>query len=140
MIQVKPIETAHELSEAHKIRHLVFVEEQHCPEDLEWEFEDESHHFIAFVNDAPAGTARWRDSGKGIKLERFAVLKEYRKTGIGSALLQAILADVPKHKGEIYLHAQLSAKAFYLKHGMIPEGEHFWEAGIEHVKMVYSGS
>lgn len=137
MIDVKRIETLAELDEAHRIRKEVFVKEQNCPEDIEWEFEDESHHFLATFNNIPAGTARWRETEKGIKLERFAVLKEFRNKKIGSALLKMILNDVPKDGRKIYLHAQLPAKNFYLKHNFKPEGENFWEADIEHVKMVF---
>jgi hypothetical protein len=31
------------------------VVEQNCPPELEWEFEDESTHFLAKVDDEPAG-------------------------------------------------------------------------------------
>ena len=135
---VKPVETTDQLDEAHKIRKEVFVKEQNCPEDIEWEFEEESHHFLATVNNIAAGTARWRETENGIKLERFAVLKEFRNKKIGSALLKAILNDVPRDGRKIYLHAQISAKDFYLKHLFKPEGENFWEADIEHVKMVFN--
>ena len=136
MLTVHPVQNAEMLAAAHRIRKTVFVHEQHCPEDIEWEFEEESHHFLATVNDTPAGTARWRETGKGIKLERFAVLKEFRGSDVGTALLHTVLKDVPKDGRKIYLHAQISAEGFYLKNGFTPEGEHFWEADIEHVTMV----
>lgn len=113
------------------------MKEQHCPEDIEWEFEDESKHFLATVNGVPAGTARWRETDKGIKLERFAVLKPYRNSGTGAALLKAILLDVPDDGRKVYLHAQITAEGFYARHGFRPEGPHFYEADIEHVKMVW---
>ena len=138
MIDVKPIQTQYQLDEAHRIRKEVFVKEQNCPEDIEWEFEEESHHFLATFNSIPAGTARWRETENGIKLERFAVLKEFRNNHIGSAILKMILNDVPKDGRKIYLHAQLPAKNFYLKYHFKPEGENFWEAEIEHVKMVFT--
>jgi predicted GNAT family N-acyltransferase len=137
MTEIKPVKTQAQLDEAHRIRKEVFVKEQNCPEDIEWEFEDESHHFLATFNSIPAGTARWRETEKGIKLERFAVLKEFRNKNIGSALLKAILNDVPKDGRKIYLHAQLPAKNFYLRHNFKSEGNNFWEADIEHVKMVF---
>ncbi|MEI6506960.1 MAG: GNAT family N-acetyltransferase [Bacteroidota bacterium] len=136
-VNVKLIETQAELDEAHRIRKEVFVKEQGCPEEIEWEFEEESHHFLAKVDENAAGTARWRETQNGIKLERFAVLKEFRNNNVGAALLTMILNDVQKDGREIYLHAQLTAKNFYLKHHFKPKGEHFWEADIEHVKMVF---
>lgn len=135
MIIVKLVETPDELKVAHQIRKEVFVIEQECPEEIEWEFEEESHHYVALLNNEIVGTARWRETEKGIKLERFAVRKDFRNQHVGAALLQRLLNDVPKDGRPIYLHAQLAAKNFYLRHGLEPKGEHFWEGGIEHVKM-----
>jgi predicted GNAT family N-acyltransferase len=115
----------------------VFVIEQNCPEDIEWEFEDESTHYIALENGEALGTARWRTTDNGIKLERFAVLKEHRNKEVGKALLLRLLTDTNPFGKKRYLHAQLPAKNFYQRHGFKPEGEHFWEADIEHVKMIY---
>ena len=137
MITVERIQSADLLAKAHYIRKVVFVMEQNCPEDIEWEFEDESAHYIALENGEAIGTARWRTTEKGIKLERFAVLKEHRNKEVGKALLLRLLADTNHLNQKRYLHAQLPAKNFYLRHGFKPEGEHFWEADIEHVKMVY---
>lgn len=138
MIVANPIQTAENLDEAHRIRKEVFVKEQGCPEDIEWEFEEESHHFLVTVDGKPAGTARWRETENGIKLERFAVLKEYRDKKVGETLLKVVLQDVPKDGRVIYLHAQISAEGFYLKNNFTPKGEHFWEADIKHVKMVWN--
>lgn len=137
MITIERIQSVDLLAKAHHIRKVVFVMEQNCPEDIEWEFEEESTHYIAIENGETVGTARWRTTDKGIKLERFAVLKEHRSKEVGKALLLRLLADTDQFNQKRYLHAQLPAKNFYLRHGFKPEGEHFWEADIEHVKMVY---
>ena len=108
MIEVLKIKTAEELTTAHEIRHDVFVVEQAVDEGLEYEFEEESVQLLALVNKLPAGTARWRKTANGIKLERFAVRSEFRSAGVGSALLETILNDVPKDT-YLYLHAQLTA-------------------------------
>lgn len=137
MIRIEPIKTKQSLDEAHYIRKQVFVVEQGCPEDIEWEYEDESHHYIAYYNEVPAGTARWRVTNYGIKLERFAILKEFRNKEIGKALLIKLLKDTDPLAKKRYLHAQIAARNFYLRNGFLPVGETFWEAGIEHVKMEY---
>jgi predicted GNAT family N-acyltransferase len=137
MITIERIQSGDLLAKAHQIRKIVFVEEQQCPEDIEWEFEDESTHYIALENGEALGTARWRQTPNGIKLERFAVLKEHRNKEVGKALLLRLVADTNLFNQKRYLHAQLPAKNFYLRHGFKPEGAHFWEADIEHVKMVY---
>jgi len=82
------------------------------------------------------GTSRWRQTDEGIKLERFAVLKNYRMKGVASVLLSRMLSDLIEKTQKIYLHAQLHAAPVYAKFGFEPVGENFWEAGIEHVKMV----
>ena len=138
MVQVEKINIMVDLEAALEIRRQVFVKEQECPEDEEYEFDDESIHFLARVNDQPAGTARWRVTEKGVKLERFAVLQEFRKRGVASALLETILDELllqgPKM---IYLHAQVQAMPLYEKFGFVKEGEIFYEASIPHYKMVF---
>ena len=66
------------LDEAFVIRRKVFVDEQHCPPDLEYQNDDVSTHFLAKCDGVPCGAARWRKTENGIKLERFAVLPEFR--------------------------------------------------------------
>ncbi|HXH99985.1 MAG TPA: GNAT family N-acetyltransferase [Sphingobacteriaceae bacterium] len=124
------------LKKAFAIRREVFVEEQHCPPELEWEFEDESTHFLATYDNTPAGAARWRKTAKGYKLERFAVLQSSRGKGVGQELVKAVLNDLPVDAEYIYLHAQLGAMGLYEKFGFEKEGEQFEEAGIQHYKMV----
>ena len=118
------------------IRREVFVDEQNCPPELEWEFEDESTHFLAKVNGEPAGASRWRETDKGYKLERFAVLQKFRGFGVGQELVKTVLADLPADATYIYLHAQIQAVSLYEKFGFEKIGAEFEEAGIRHYKMV----
>ena len=121
---------------AHQIRHEVFVIGQNCPEELEWEFEEESTHFLVFDNKKAVATARHRKTEKGYKLERFAVLASERGKSYGKKVLQAILSDLADFNGLIYMHAQVQVLPFYEKLGFEKEGEIFEEAGIMHYKMV----
>lgn len=124
------------LEKVFAIRREVFVEEQECPPELEWEFEEESNHFLATICHIPAGACRWRKTDKGYKLERFAVLKQFRGLGVGQMLVRTVLTDLPEDANYIYLHAQLEAIWLYEKFGFQKEGEQFEEAGIQHFKMV----
>lgn len=135
-IQVIKVSSQEDLETVFAIRRKVFVEEQDCPPELEWEYEDESVHFLAKVNSAPAGAARWRKTEKGYKLERFAVLKEFRGMGVGQHLVEAVLSDLPDDAAYIYLHAQITAIGLYKKLNFVAEGDLFEEAGIQHYKMV----
>jgi len=135
-IQVKQVSDPIDLEKVFAIRREVFVVEQNCPPELEWEYEDESTHFLATVDDIPAGAARWRKTDKGYKLERFAVLPEFRGLGVGQELVKAVLDDLPADANYIYLHAQIQAVGLYQKFGFDITGPEFEEAGIRHYKMV----
>lgn len=136
MTEVFKITRADQKDAAFAIRHRVFVLEQKVDAAEEYDPEDHiSTHFLASVNGHPCGTARWRFKEAGIiKLERFAVDKAYRGTGVGSALLKAVLADLPLAQ-KVMLHAQLHAVPFYQKFGFVCYGPEFDEAGIRHYAM-----
>jgi predicted GNAT family N-acyltransferase len=134
-IEVRKVSDPADLEKVFAIRRQVFVVEQNCPPELEWEFEDESTHFLATVNGEPAGASRWRKTDKGYKLERFAVLEQFRG-GVGKALVQAVLDDLPADATYVYMHAQLPAVTLYEKFGFEKTGPEFEEAGIRHYKMV----
>lgn len=135
IIQIRRVSTEEELKTVHKIRHDVFVMEQAVDQALEYEFEEESKHFIALFLGEAAGTARWRYTEKGIKFERFAVLEKFRNQGVGEALLKAMLNDIPEGN-YVYLHAQLPAMNLYTRGGFKAEGDLFYEADMPHYKMV----
>ena len=136
-IQIQLITTSDMLQQAFDIRREVFVIEQMVSETEEYDKEDVSTHFIALFDGKPIGTARYRTTPNGIKLERFAILKPFRSMGAGSAILQHILMELSAFEGLIYLHAQLTAMGLYSKFGFEAIGEQFEEAGIQHYKMTY---
>jgi predicted GNAT family N-acyltransferase len=135
-IEVNKVTDPEVLQKVFAIRREVFVDEQNCPPELEWEYEDESVHFLAIVDEEPAGAARWRKTTNGYKLERFAVLKEFRGWGVAQALVKTVLADLPADADYVYLHAQIPAVSLYEKFLFEKLGEEFEEAGIRHYKMV----
>jgi predicted GNAT family N-acyltransferase len=129
--------------EVRTIRTEVFVVEQLVDEEEEYDlYEATARHFLAFLEGEPAGTARWRQTEKGFKLERFAVLQRFRGKGIGKALVNAVLSEViPQAKAAgkpIYLHAQVQALPFYAGLGFAPYGELFEEANIVHQAMAFT--
>lgn len=136
LLQVIKIRTKEELESAFVVRRKVFVEEQGVAPELELENEDVSTHFLALMDNQPCGACRYRKTDKGYKLERFAVLKEFRGKRVGQAMVAAVLDDIPDSAETIYLNAQVDAVSLYSKFGFAAQGEHFFEAGIEHVKMV----
>lgn len=141
MIAVRRIEQEADMKKAFKIREEVFVIEQEVAPDEEYdEFEETSQHFLAVDEEGkPCGTARWRFTNKGIKLERFAVLKSYRGKGVGYALVKAVLENIEQSdeaSGKVkYLHAQLPAVPLYAKFGFKKKGDMFVECNIQHFEM-----
>ena len=135
-LNIQKVTTQEELEQAFAIRKIVFVEEQNCPPELEWENEEVSTHFLALMDNIPCGACRWRKTDQGYKLERFAVLKEHRGKRVGQAMVAAALDDLPSDADYIYLNAQVDAMGLYAKFGFVAEGEAFEEAGIKHFKMV----
>jgi predicted GNAT family N-acyltransferase len=95
--------------------------------------------FCLNLEKKPVATARRRKTEKGIKLERFSVLKDYRNKGIGTELLKFVLKDVIPLSKYIYIHSQINALNFYLRNGFKVIGKMFIEADIEHYFMRYEG-
>jgi len=137
MIEIKkfPFSDKENLEKAFAIRKEVFVVEQRCPPDLEYEFEEDCIHFLLKENGEAIVASRYRKTDKGIKLERFAVLKEHRKKGLGHKILQFMLDDLNNFDGKIYMHAQVDVIPFYEKMGFVKHGDLFEEANIMHYKM-----
>ncbi|MGI4738654.1 MAG: GNAT family N-acetyltransferase [Janthinobacterium lividum] len=134
-----------DLDAAFTIRENVFVGEQDVPAEAEYDAHDRAattRHYLAQVDGQPAGAARWRPTENGVKLERFAVLPAFRNHGVGTALVQQVLADVRAEApaaDQVYLHAQLRAIPLYERTGFQKVGDIFEECDIQHYKMVLGG-
>lgn len=135
-LRVKIVRTLAEREQSLALRRIVFSEEQGVPEAIEIdEFETVATSVLACRAGRPVGTARWRTTPTGIKLERFAVLPEERRTGVGAALLKFILARIEPSTA-VYLNSQEAAIPFYRRFGFRVRGRLFYEAGLPHRKMV----
>ena len=70
------------------------------------------------------------------KLERRAILKPFRRKGIGRRLIYYLNEELSKRQVEqVVLHAQYSVVAFYKSCGFAESDSPFWEVDIKHVKM-----
>ena len=119
----------------HQVRKQVFIVEQKVPAELEFDEADPlAVHVVAFINSQPVATGRIAPDGK---IGRMAVLKNFRKKGIGQKILQR-LVDIGCHNGlkKLYLSSQCHAIPFYEKVGFTPQGPVYEEAGIDHRLMV----
>ena len=112
-VNVKIVKSHSEKELVLSIRKDVFIRGLNIPEYLEIDKnEDMATYVLAYVKNKPVGTARWRKTKKGIKLERFAVLEKYRSNGIGTKMTKFILKNLKKTQ-PIYLYAQDSATVSY---------------------------
>ena len=136
-VNVKIVKNDQEKELVLSIRKIVFIKELNIPEHMEIDDnEDLATYVLANIGSEYVGTARWRDTNSGIKLERFAVLSEYRSYGVGTAMTKFILNELD-HSKLIYLNAQESAISFYEKLGFDSVGPKFNEVGIAHQKMIF---
>ncbi|CAI5451355.1 unnamed protein product [Caenorhabditis angaria] len=104
------------------VRRKVFIEEQKCPVHTEWnEQEDaDSIYFICLKGERVVGIARIRNVGKDLrKLERVAVLNEFRRRGICSELIRnaMIYVQTTQPDASIYAYAQVYAIQVYVNLG-----------------------
>ena len=123
------------LPDLRRVRETVFVHEQGVPLALEWdELDPQCHHVVARDSGGEAiGTGRLTPKRT---IGRMAVLSDWRGRGVGDAMLRALLEQARANGWhEVSLHAQASAIDFYARHGFLPVGERFEEAGIEHQSM-----
>ena len=134
-IKINTVTTDQDYRDCLYIRNKVFIEEQNINKKLEYDDKKvNAIYIVAKINLITIGTARYRPTDFGMKLERFAVLKEYRMFGVGSAMVLYILKKLENQKS-IYLNSQKDVVNFYKKLGFEIIGEAFYEAGIAHYKM-----
>ena len=138
--KIVSVDTAYLLRKSFEITQFVFVNEQGISEGIVHDDPNKSSHYFVAIDeeDNAIGTARWRVTSEGVKLERFAVLPAYRNKGLGRDLLIFILNDIRSRFSSgvlVYLNAQLEAVNLYGRQGFLPVGSRFIEANIVHQKM-----
>jgi len=138
-IHVRTVSSKKALATAFAIRLRVFVKEQGVPEEIELDRDDaRATHFLAVHSGKAVGTARVVMRRGGAKIGRMAVLKSYRRKGVGKRLLKRAV-QMARQSGakKIYLHAQVAVIGFYENLNFRCVGPVFDEAGIPHRKMVF---
>ncbi len=135
--EYKIVESSTDLLKSFFVRGVVFVEEQNCPYEEEFdEFDYTSSNFLGLIEKEPIACARVRLFKDYVMIERLAVRKGYRGQNIGRNMLSFVLAHFEKLGFEkIVLHAQSYLLNFYQDFGFIKKGESFIETNIEHYYM-----
>ena len=117
------------------IRDAVFVREQGVPAELEWDGLDEGcRHALAISHQGDAiGCGRMLANGH---IGRIAVLPQWRKQKVGTAIMEALLDYARTHDyPQVDVDAQTYAVPFYRKFDFVDEGKEFIDAGLPHIKM-----
>ena len=122
------------------IRNAVYIGEQECPYEEEYDGNDlSSTHLLAYMGDEPIGCLRMRFFADFMKFERMAIRKEFRKSRAAILLAQAGL-KLARKKGYrlAYAHSQVRLVDFWARFGFRPlEGaKNFAFSDFEYVEIV----
>ena len=139
-LTLKPVVAPIDQWWAINIRQQVFRNEQNVSfeEDEIYEEEIESKTYLIYLKDKPIGTIRHRLVNDNYKIERFAILKEYRAKGYGKQAFNFLVEQIASkfNPCTITVNSQEAVIGFYEKCGFEQVGEMFVEAGINHIKMI----
>lgn len=134
--------TAQQTYDMLRLRGVVFVDEQQVPASLEIDgrdLEGETHHLFGYAGDELTAYARLLepDEHGASHIGRVVVAADGRG-GTGTELVRrSVAACESLWPGEpIMLGAQDHLRGFYGRHGFVPVGEVYDEAGIPHIDMV----
>ena len=135
------IKSSEDLNISLKIRKKVFCEEQKISEKIEFDNLDYlCEHFLIDKDKSYIATARVRPKSKKVfKIERVAVLPEFRSLKVGSLLINEIIRFYLNNKKNcsIILHSQVAVEEFYKSLNFTSYGDQFYEDGIPHIAMEY---
>ncbi len=118
------------------VREAVFIREQNVPVELEWDGLDENcRHALALSHKGDAiGCGRMLANGH---IGRIAVLPQWRKKKVGTAIMEALLDYAHAHRyKQVDVDAQTYAVPFYQGFEFVERGEIFLDAGLPHIKML----
>ena len=138
-LSLKPVITPYDMSVVQHIRQEVFIKEQNVSINDEFILEEEKEniHFLIYLNKTPIGTIRYHQDEIGFKIERFAILKEYRSKGYGKKALEFLVNKIAAKYNPctVYFNAQIQLVDFYKTLGFETEDDIFIEANIKHLRM-----
>ena len=127
-LNYKLVTNDREREAAFEVRTQVFVEEQGVSKDLELdEHDSEALHMVVKDGDKVIGTARVLFLATNqAKLERMAILRPFRRRGIGRGIISFLNEELRNRQVEkVVLHAQYLAIAFYESCGFEKSGSPF---------------
>ena len=122
------------------VRGGVYMGEQECPYDEEYDGNDLSAtHLLGYVGHEPAGCLRVRYFADFAKIERLAIRAEFRKTRVATQLIRAmILLCRKKGYSRIYAHSQARLVNFWTRFGfrVMEGGQDFVFSDFDYVEII----
>jgi predicted GNAT family N-acyltransferase len=139
-VTVTVARTFEDLMRVTSLRSAVYIGEQECPYEEEFDGNDLSAtHLIGYVGDEPAGCLRIRYFADFAKVERLAVRKEYRNSRLAFQLVRATV-ELCRKKGyrRLYGHAQKRLVNFWSRFGfrLFEGGQELVFSDFDYVEMV----
>jgi len=128
-----------DLTRVISIRSAVYMAEQDCPYEEEFDGNDLSAtHSIGYIGDEPAGCLRLRYFAGFVKMERLAVRHEFRTSKLAFRLVRAGI-DLARRKGyrRVYGHVREDLVRFWEVFGfrLVPGRPAFNFSGITFLEM-----
>jgi predicted GNAT family N-acyltransferase len=126
-----------DIEEIKEIRKVVFSHELNISESYLFdEYDKTCDQFLIKNDEVTVGALRLRKENNAVKLERMAILSEFRKISFGTKAIDEIKKYcVIKGESKIFLDSIYDARDFYKKCGFNEIGSVFERVGIPHIKM-----
>lgn len=121
-ITVSVVSSQEGLAQAFSIRSQVYIAEQKCPYEEEFDGNDFcATHIVAYVDGEPGGTLRLRWFHDYAKFERVSVLSRFRGTDLAQKMMEYSF-EIIRRKGYTlaYAHAQKRLVHYWSKYGFEP--------------------
>jgi predicted GNAT family N-acyltransferase len=138
-ITIRVVRSMEEMARVIAIRSAVYVGEQHCPFEEEFDGNDFSAtHLICHKGREPVGCMRIRYFADFAKFERLAVRSESRNVGLAGQIVDAAI-ELCRKKGYrvLYAHSQKRLVNFWQQHGFtrMPDAREFAFSDYDYVEV-----
>ena len=129
-----------DIEEIKEVRRVVFNNELKIPESYLFdEYDNTCEQFLIKNNEITVGALRLRKENNAVKLERMAILSEFRKMSFGiKAINEVKKYCITKSESKIFLDSIYDIRDFYKKCGFTETGSVFERVGLPHIRMEMS--
>ena len=129
-----------DIEEIKEVRKVVFNNELKIPESYLFdEYDNTCEQFLIKNNEITVGALRLRKENSAVKLERMAILSEFRKMSFGiKAINEVKKYCITKSESKIFLDSIHDIRDFYKKCGFTEIGSVFERVGLPHIRMEMS--